>query len=133
MSAALEELQSAEQVTEAAGDNKIRLTLNEQGMICDYDIPAGDPLGYRRSELAWRHISVLLPELAGINLMRDGQINPRLRFLSHIGHRFQLVGRGGKPCLGKLFIHDVENSGRHDLRAMIFPVEGEFDAVSISG
>lgn len=113
-------------------DNKMELTLNEQGIICDCNIPVGDLFGYRRSELAWRHISELMPELAGIKLMHDGRINPRLHFLSHIGHRFQLLGLGGKLFEVKLFIRDMEIQGRHDLRAMIFPVEEEFDAAGIS-
>ena len=80
----------------SAFDNKIELTLNEQGMICDCNIPTGDLFGYGRGELAWGHISELMPELAAIKPMRDGQINPRLRFLSHIGHRFQLLSLSGK-------------------------------------
>ena len=63
-------------------DKKIELTLNEQGMICGCNIPTGDLFGYGRGSSAWGHISELMPELAAIKLMRDGQINPRLRFLS---------------------------------------------------
>ena len=109
----------------SAFDNKIDLSLNEQGMIFDCNVPTGGLFGYRRSELAWRHISELMPELAGIKLMRDDQVNPRLRFLSHIGHRFQLLGLGGKPFEVRFFILDMENQGRRYLRAMIFPFEVE--------
>lgn len=127
MAIALNEPRVDEQMTVPAGgaDSRIDLTLNELGVICACDIQAGDKLGYGCSELAWRHISTLLPELAGIGLMRDGQINPRLRFLSHIGHRFQLVGLGGEIAEGRLFLRDVENHGRHDVQAMIFPVAAE--------
>jgi hypothetical protein len=109
-------------------DNKIELTLNEQGMIYSYNIPTGDLFGYRRGELDLGHISELMPELATIKLMRDGQINPRLRFLSHIGHRFQLMSLGGKLFDVKFFIREMESQGRRYLRAMIFPLKVEFNA-----
>ena len=112
-------------------DNKIELTLNEQGMICGCNILTDDLFGYRRGASAWGHISELMPELAAIKLMRDGQINPRLRFLSHIGHRFLLLSVSGKLFDVKLFIREIENQGRRYLRAMIFPFEVEFDAAGI--
>ena len=102
-------------------------------MIRGCTIPTGDLFGYRRGASVWGHISELMPELAAINLMRDGQINPRLRFLSHIGHRFQLLSFGGKLFDVKFFIRDIENNSRRYLRAMIFPFEDEFDAAGISG
>ncbi|WP_239292687.1 hypothetical protein [Candidatus Nitrotoga sp. 1052] len=117
----------------SAFDNKIELTLSEQGMICDCNIPTGDLFGYRRGASAWGHISELMPELAAIKLMRDGQINPRLRFLSHIGHRFQLISLGGKLFDVKFFIRAIENQGQRYLRAMIFPFEVGFNAVGSNG
>ncbi len=113
--------------------NKIELTLNEQGMICGCDIPTGDLFGYRHDVLAWGHISKLMPELASIKLMHDGHINPRLRFLSHIGHRFQLLSLGGKILDVKFFIREIKSQGRRYLSAMIFPFDVEFNAVGISG
>jgi hypothetical protein len=114
-------------------DNKIELTLNEQGMICGCNISTGDLFGYRRDALAWGHISKLMPELASIKLMHGGHINPRLRFLSHIGHRFQLLSLGGKLFDVKFFIREIESQGRRYLSAMIFPFDVEFNAVGISG
>ena len=116
-----------------AFDNKMELTLNEQGMICGCNIPTGDLFGYRRGQSAWGHISELVPELASIKLMREGRINPRLRFLSHIGHRFQLLSLGGKLFDVKFFIREIESQGRRYLSAMIFPFDVEFNAVGIGG
>lgn len=113
--------------------DKIELTLNEQGMICGCDIPAGDLFGYCHDASAWGHISELMPELASIKLMRDGRINPRLRFLSRIGHRFQLLSLGGKLFDVKFFIRKTESQGRRYLSVMIFPFDVEFNAVGISG
>ncbi len=117
----------------SAFDNKMELTLNEQGMICGCNIPTDDLFGYRHGALAWGHISELMPELASIKLMQDGHINPRLRFLSHIGHRFQLLSLGGKLFDVKFFIREIESHGRRYLCAMIFPCDVEFNAIGISG
>ena len=116
-----------------AFDNKMELTLDEQGMICGCNIPTGDLFGYRLGQSAWGHISELVPELASIKLMREGRINPRLRFLSHIGHRFQLLSLGGKLFDVKFFIREIESQGRRYLSAMIFPFDVEFNVVGISG
>lgn len=105
-------------------DDVLELTLTPQGVICDCVVPYGSWLGYRRSEIVWRHISALLPDLAEIEIMCGEELNPRLRFLSHIGHLFRLVDSDGKPCRGELFIRDTENRG-HELRAMIFPADAK--------
>ncbi len=102
---------------------KMELVLNELGMICDWNSQFRDWLGYRRSDLVFRHISVLLPKLAEIKLMCGKQINPRLRFLFRIGHRFQLVDFGGKYFEGTLFINEMENRGRRYLRTTILPTK----------
>ncbi|RFC39692.1 MAG: hypothetical protein DID89_2727547656 [Candidatus Nitrotoga sp. CP45] len=61
-------------------ENKMELTLNEQGKICGCDISAdsaGYLFGYHQDA---PQISKLMPELASIKLMRDDRINPRLLF-----------------------------------------------------
>lgn len=114
-------------------DHTMDLTLNEQGMICDCNMDGMEALGYRRSDLAWQHISALVPELAGIKLMLGEKINPRLHFLSRIGYRFRLIGQGGKHMEGELFIRDMEQPGKRFLRAMIFPVMGGSEAGLMHG
>jgi PAS domain-containing protein len=115
----------SENVVDLAGTSygKMELVLNELGMICDWNSQFRDWLGYRRSDLVFRHISILLPKLAEMKLMCGRQINPRLRFLFRIGYQFQLVGFAGKQFEGRLFINNMENRGRHYLRTMIFPVK----------
>jgi len=39
--------------------------------------------------MAWRHVSMLFPQLAELELMQNGQPNPHLRVLCHIGQSFQ--------------------------------------------
>lgn len=102
----------------------MEVTLNEEGMICWCDFPAMNKSGYRPSDLIWHHISVLLPELEGIALTCDGEINPRLRFFSRIGRPFQMKMLEDKYLAARLFIRNIDKPGRRYLRAMIFPVVG---------
>lgn len=106
-------------------DDVVVLTLNDNGMIRDCSKACGKLLGCASDRLIWRHVSMLLPQLAKTALMLGGQINPRLRFLSHIGHRFEVVAPDGVRFISKLFFNDVEHSGRHNLRVIICPVDGE--------
>ncbi|MEO8417906.1 MAG: hypothetical protein ABI475_04190 [Methylophilaceae bacterium] len=72
-----------------------------------------DQLGYRHYDLAWQHISLLLPELARIKLMIGEKINHHLLFLSHIGYGFRMLGQSGKNFEGKLFIRHMESLDKH--------------------
>jgi hypothetical protein len=118
-----------------AFEHKMELTLNEQGIICGCDISAdssGYLFGYHQNTPAGGHISKLIPELASIKLMHDDRINPRLRFLSHIGHRFQLSSPSGQTFDVKFFIRVIKNKNRPYLKAMIFPFETELNPAKIN-
>jgi hypothetical protein len=103
------------------GGLEVRMT--DDGIICAYSFLNGDLLAYSPKELIWRHISVLLPELEKMKLICDGEINPRLRYLSRIGRRFTMKGNNGRQFSVRLCIHDISQRGRHYLRALIFPVD----------
>lgn len=102
-------------------DNQAVLVLNKNGIIHDCNQACEKLFGYLSSEIVWKHISMLLPQLAGIALMRGEQINPRLHFLTHIGHQFEVIGLGGIHFASQLFINEVENLGQHYLRIIISP------------
>ncbi|HEY8085541.1 MAG TPA: PAS domain-containing protein [Methylophilaceae bacterium] len=121
---------STEKIIDIAGTSygKMELVLNELGMICDWNSQFRNWLGYRRSDLVFRHISVLLPKLADIKLMCGKQINPRLRFLFRVGYQFQLVSFAGNHVEGTLFINEMENRGRRYLRTIIYPISEWTDA-----
>lgn len=99
------------------------LTLDERGMICDCDKASQQLFGYRRSDMVWRHVSLVLPELAEIEIMPGGHPNPRLRFLSHIGRRFQAVDHNGESFACEIFLVDLENPGRRQLQLILRPVD----------
>ena len=103
------------------GDEPAVFTLDTNGLIRNCNKAAGQLLGCSSSTLVWQPVSNILPQLTDTALMQDGHINPRLRFLSRIGHRFQLVIPGGKQDLGRIFINDLENAGRHIVRLIVYP------------
>jgi hypothetical protein len=104
------------------------LTLDDRGMICDCDRASETLFRYRRSELVWQHVSMLLPQLAGLELMSNGQPNPRLRFLCHIGRHFQAVTQDGEHFASELFLNVLDNMGRSRLLLIVRPAEAASDA-----
>lgn len=105
----------------AVPDEPAVFTLDANGLIRNCNRAAGQLLGCSSSKLVWQHVSHILPQLSDTSLMQDGHINPRLRFLSRIGHRFQLAIPGGKRKSGRIFINDLENAGRHIVRLIVYP------------
>lgn len=99
------------------------LTLYDNGMIRDCNKAGGKLLGCSPTELTWQHISRFLPQLKEIVLVRNSHLNPYLRFLSRVGHHFEVIGLDGAHFAGELFFSEMENLGRHLLRIIICPVE----------
>jgi PAS domain-containing protein len=98
------------------------LTLTDKGMIRECNDAVGRLFGCDPSQLIWQHVSAFLPQLAEIMLLQGEQINPRLSFLSRIGHHFEAIGPAGASFVSELFFHIVENPGRRHLRVIIRPV-----------
>lgn len=83
------------------------LWLDHAGMIRDCSDSLEALTGYPSNELVSRPVSAVLPQLSQGYLFRDGQLNPMLEFLAHIGHRFQARKRCGETFEAEL--HFVEN------------------------
>lgn len=94
-------------------------TLDCDGTIHDCNPTAERLFGYRRDELVLRHISLLLPQLAEVHWVEDGQPNPHLRFRGHIGHPFQAVTRNGNHFTSKMFLNDLGNAEQCRVRLVI--------------
>ena len=101
------------------------LTLDENGTIFDCNQAAAKLIDCVPSRLKWKHISKVIPEFAETALVQGGIVNPNLRFLSHIGYQFELVGLNGVHIACALFFNEVEDFGRHCLRMIIRPVTEE--------
>ncbi len=95
------------------------LILSEDGLIRDCNETGANLLGGLPKNLPRLHISRLLPKLAKIDLIKGERTNPYLRFLSRIGHPFDVVSMRGVHFSGKLFFSDVEDCGLHRLIVMI--------------
>lgn len=97
------------------------LMLDERGMICDCSEAGEELFGYSRPEITWQHVTRLLPELDGIKLVQDGEINPMLVFLSRCGHRFLARTRQGGTLSSELNFFNVGRTGKLMLRLIVRP------------
>ena len=98
------------------------LILLENGMILNCNQAGASLLGCDPSNLTWQPVSRLLPQLAGLALVLDEKINPYLKFLSVVGHRYEVRAVNGKHFACELFFSEVEEFGRHCLRIVMQPI-----------
>ena len=99
------------------------IALDDQGLIQDCSSACEQVSGYPRAELVGRHVSMLVPKLEGMELVKQNQINPRLAFLCHCAIPFRAMRRDGKSFATRLFINRL-NGIRPGLRMIICGIEG---------
>ena len=92
-------------------DDTAALMLNERGMIRDCSKSLEELVGYSRSELVWRHVSTLLPQLDESAMIRDGRLNPRIGYLCHCGQLFQVRDRNGHSFQSKIRLFELDTGG----------------------
>lgn len=97
------------------------LTLDDRGMIRDCTEVCETLFKYRRSELVWQHVSMLLPELAKLDPMQNGQPNPYLQFLCRIGHRFWVITGDKERFASELFLNLLDSTGHGRLSLIVRP------------
>ena len=113
----------ADDLSRIDAENKLAvLTLYDNGMIRDCNKAGARLLGCAPNKLTWQHISTIFPQLAEVALVKDERINPYLRFLSRIGHHFEVVSINGVRFACELFFNEVENLSQHCLRIIIQPI-----------
>ncbi len=102
------------------------LTLDERGMILDCSDSGEELFGYCRLDLIHQHVSKLLPQLAGVDLIQDGEPNAQLGFLCHIGHPFQFHDCNGGVFNSELSFVHLNHAGKSIVRliARPFPTAG---------
>lgn len=101
------------------------LTLDENGIIKECNKAGAELLGCAANKLTWLNISKFLPRLGEVALLQGERVNPYLRFLSRVGHQFELIGMGGVHLTSQLFFNEAENQNPHYLRIIIQPVGPE--------
>lgn len=97
------------------------LTVDDRGMICDCSRTGETLFGYSLKDIVWKHISKLLPELSGIQLVKNGQFNSRLGFLSRCGQPFLAVNQLGNIFLNNLNFVLLNYSGKYAIRVIVQP------------
>jgi hypothetical protein len=99
------------------------LKLLENGMILDCNKASAELLGCVPDKLKWQKVDRLLPQLTGVPLLLDENINPYLRFLSTIGHRFEVIGMNDRRFACELFFSMAETVGKSYLKLVMRPVQ----------
>lgn len=103
--------------------------LSDGGMILESNTEGKKLLDYSADESDERHISRLLPVLTKVDLLEKGneRVNPYLRFLSRIGHLFEVTGANGRKFAGELCFNDIHYHNQHLIMIMIHPAQYESD------
>lgn len=95
------------------------LSLDERGMIKDCNKAFEKLVGFRRSELVWRHVSAVFPELNEAELFQKGQVNPMLSYLSRCGQPYRTQNQLGETTFEKLSFVRIDNRGKPTLRLIV--------------
>jgi PAS domain-containing protein len=102
-----------------AADDAVALVLDDRGMIQECSGASEDLFGYGPSELVWQHVSLVLPQLAEVRLVENGQLNSRLHFLCGLGGYFRALTRSGEQFASDLFLNDLGKPGSPRLRLIV--------------
>jgi hypothetical protein len=106
-------------------EDRLVLTLHLNGMITECNKAGERLLDCLPSELVWRHISQLLPQLKNVALMQGQNLSPYLRFLSRVGYQFEVISLKGAHLLGKAFFCEIGSMDHRFLRVIICPLSQE--------
>lgn len=99
------------------------LTIYDNGIIRSCNIACAELLGSTLNNLNSQHISVFLPQLKSVPLLNGETVNPYLKFLSRVGHQFEVVDANGVMFFSAVFFNDVEDFDRHCLRVIFQPIK----------
>ncbi|SER20475.1 hypothetical protein SAMN05421690_101255 [Nitrosomonas sp. Nm51] len=100
--------------------------LSEDGVILETNDEGARLLDYSPGQVDKPHISRVIPQLAEIDLLEDGErVNTYLRFLSRIGRHFNVTGMNGAHFSGELYFNDTNTFDQHRIIVTIYPVHKE--------
>ncbi len=99
----------------------LTLMLDESGMIRDCCLTSEEMFGYSLRTLVSQHVSMVLPQLSGIELVQDGQLNSLFEDLCQGGYRFSAHTREGAIFPSELTLVSQDLAGRRALRLFVLP------------
>ncbi len=102
-----------------ANEDAVALELDDGGVILDCEGASERLLGYRPSELVSQHVSLILPQLAGVELRQQGQLNSRLRFLCSVAGYLRATARNGEKLASDVFINELGTAASPRLRMIV--------------
>ena len=95
------------------------LWLDANGNINDCNLTAVKMLGCRPAAKTPLHVTSLLPQLKEMKLTDGCHLNSHLRYVAHLGHRFDVFSLRGTRFEGELFFSDIEQPAPHAFRLII--------------
>ena len=111
---------------QAQQDEAAIFVLSENGTILEANPEGMQLLGDAQSQFhpEKHHIASIIPKLATTDLFKkdEERVNPYLRFLSRIGHKFEIITANGKQSSCELYFNDIKSDGQYRILIRIYPV-----------
>jgi hypothetical protein len=93
------------------------LWLDTEGYVCDCNSTAVKVLGCGSDRRM--HVTALLPQLREMRLNEGCHLNSHLRYIAHLGHRFEAFSASGVRYEAELFLSEVEQPAPYAFRLII--------------
>lgn len=116
-------ISSAKFLNNDALEDMAIMVIDSNNVIFHCNQSVGQLFNCNPSKILRKNISTILPQLQNIQLVQEENVNPELRFLSRVGHHFEVVALDGRRFDSKLYFKLVEDSGGYCLRLIIKPVD----------
>jgi hypothetical protein len=104
-----------------------RIWIDEHGQVLDCCEHTPGVFGYRPENLKGQHISLLLPHLAGCDLLKKGLLDPSLAFLCHCSVPFTTISVDGECGSCALFAYLVNLSSGVAVALIVRPLPPQHD------
>lgn len=95
------------------------LWLDADGYISDCNLTAVKVLGCPAEPGESLHVTALLPQLKEMKLNEGCHLNSHLRYIAHLGHRFEVFSARGTRYEAELFFSEVEPPAPYAFRLIL--------------
>lgn len=105
-----------------AAPGLLEIEMDVQGIIRDCNADCERLVGYRRSELIARPITLLIEELSHYPLFERDRLNPHLVFICHCGMPFRVRNKAGEEFFSELKIIQLPHMDATQVRLLACPL-----------